>query len=242
MHIKSIVKNWLIEATGFWIYKKKHLPVGIDLFIDLENHFSKENVDVVFDIGANEGQSAQAFVKSFPRLKVYSFEPEMKLFKKMKGKTSKLNNVFSFNIGMGAVKEKKELYHGKYSAWNSLVPGLNDDSNQVSTVEIDTVDGFIADHSIEKIDLLKTDTEGYDLKVLKGAECALRDGKIKFVYIESGFYALNRRNTNFSQIMDYLSAFDFYLFGIYDVAKGSSHMVNGNSLFVNTNMVKEPLR
>ena len=45
-----------------------------------------ENVEVIFDIGANRGQSIFLFKKWFPKAKLYSFEPNPKLFLELKKK------------------------------------------------------------------------------------------------------------------------------------------------------------
>ena len=37
---------------------------------------------------------------------------------------------------------------------------------------------------LESIDILKIDTEGYDLEVLKGANDLLRNHAVKFIYLE----------------------------------------------------------
>jgi hypothetical protein len=40
------------------------------------------------------------------------------------------------------------------------------------------------ERGIERINLLKIDTEGFDLQVLEGAQESLRDGRIDFIYLE----------------------------------------------------------
>jgi FkbM family methyltransferase len=52
------------------------------------------------------------------------------------------------------------------------------------TVKCPTVDLFCAERKIKKIDVLKIDTEGFDLEVLKGADAMLKRGAVSFVYLE----------------------------------------------------------
>ena len=52
------------------------------------------------------------------------------------------------------------------------------------TVKCTTIDLFCAERKIKKIDVLKIDTEGFDLEVLKGADAMLKRGVISFVYFE----------------------------------------------------------
>jgi FkbM family methyltransferase len=51
-------------------------------------------------------------------------------------------------------------------------------------VSVRTIDDFCAEQAIAEIDLLKIDTEGYDLQVLEGARSLLTRGRVRFVYSE----------------------------------------------------------
>ena len=51
-------------------------------------------------------------------------------------------------------------------------------------VDCTTIDRFCSECSIKKIDVLKIDTEGFDLEVLKGATSMLAHKAIKFIYFE----------------------------------------------------------
>jgi len=52
------------------------------------------------------------------------------------------------------------------------------------TVRWTTIDRFCAEQKIKKIDVLKIDTEGFELEVLKGTEAMLKRRAISFVYFE----------------------------------------------------------
>ena len=51
-------------------------------------------------------------------------------------------------------------------------------------MHVDTIDDFCSANRIPKIDILKIDTEGFDLNVLKGAKQMLSRGQIAFIYTE----------------------------------------------------------
>jgi hypothetical protein len=51
-------------------------------------------------------------------------------------------------------------------------------------VECTTVDAFCSAHAINHIDILKIDTEGFELQVLTGAASMLAKKAINFVYFE----------------------------------------------------------
>ena len=49
------------------------------------------------------------------------------------------------------------------------------------------MDDFVEQHSIYEIDLLKTDTQGFDFEVLLGAKETLKHGLVKYVLVELNF-------------------------------------------------------
>ena len=53
-------------------------------------------------------------------------------------------------------------------------------------VEQDSLENFCADHSIDRIDFLKIDTEGAEWRILKGAESLLQHGRIGAIQFEYG--------------------------------------------------------
>jgi hypothetical protein len=102
------------------------------------------------------------------------------------------------------------------------------------TVQIDTIDLYCSRNEIRKIDLLKIDTEGFEIEVLKGAHEMLSQGKVSLIYCEVGFLKQNSRNTYFANLTEYLANYGYYFFGLYqfdshDWVKGG---YLGNALYV----------
>ena len=61
---------------------------------------------------------------------------------------------------------------------------------------------FINKNKLGEIDILKIDTEGYELEVLKGLEDKIND--IKFIYFEHHYDNMIEKNYKFSDIHDLL--------------------------------------
>ena len=51
-------------------------------------------------------------------------------------------------------------------------------------VKVSSLDCFCKDQNIDRIDVLKIDTEGHELEVLKGAVNLLSSRKIRYIYAE----------------------------------------------------------
>lgn len=171
MSFLNKLKLKITDLTGYWIYKKEHLPIGIDLFFDFSNRYNSNNIEVIFDVGGNVGQSVRKFKDHIPNCTIYSFEPVKATFQDLQENCEGYNNVFAKNIGLGSKKEQRPIYIESQSVWNSLIPKEeNFDYHKQEIIKIDSIDNFMNDNKINKIDVLKTDTEGFDLEVLKGAK------------------------------------------------------------------------
>ena len=84
-------------------------------------------------------------------------------------------------------------------------------------MHVDTIDDFCSANKIPKIDILKIDTEGFDLNVLKGAQQMLSRGQIAFIYTEFNDCVARQGTTGgaLNEISDYLAQFKFRFVATY---------------------------
>lgn len=144
----------------------------------------------VFDIGANQGFYSIMMRKMSERLQIYAFEPHPKTYQLLE-KEAELHRFRSFNIGFGHEKTEAVLYDydGRdgsthASLYRDVIENLHGSSATGHPVDIDTVDHFTGENHIRQIDLLKIDTEGNELNVLKGANRMLQEGRIHCIQFE----------------------------------------------------------
>ena len=74
-------------------------------------------------------------------------------------------------------------------------------------IEIKTLDSFIVSENINCIDLLKIDTEGYELKILSGVSKNFKI--IKYIYFEHHYDNMIDKGYVFSDIHNLLKEYDF---------------------------------
>jgi len=105
-------------------------------------------------------------------------------------------------------------------------------------VQTQTLDDFCLDEKIENIDVLKMDTEGNELNILKGATKLLSENKINVIYTE-----ISDTKKNFIEkekyIINFLNSYGFELKKKYQIRSFSilSGLRATDNLFVNRNLI-----
>lgn len=210
----SRLREVIRKVTGFTWYRS--LPTGLDPLADI---FRKTRIkpSIVFDVGANRGQSATYFRSKLPEARILSFEPVASTFRVLQS-TSKRIGAESYQVGFGSrVEQKKIRVHANpsRSVSNSFYTTSGGDETVEEMIDVETIDHFMPVHGVEAIDYLKIDTEGNDLEVLKGAVDALGGQAIKFVEVEAGMNSGNTFHVPFAQLHAFLEAHHYSVFGIY---------------------------
>lgn len=150
----GLTGNWEKESIKLWIKLCKYS-------------------EVVFDIGSNTGIYALIAKTINPNSKVYAFEPVKRIFIKLQ-KNISLNNFDIFPIEKAVSNSDgiATIYDPQIEHIYSVTVNknfLSPDSKVLETeIEIITLDSFIKQNNINKIDLIKIDVETHEPEVLEG--------------------------------------------------------------------------
>lgn len=143
---------------------------------------------VAFDVGANLGHWSAALIDAAGKagcpLTLHVFEP-------VPGAHARLATRFAANPGVRlhqlalSSRSGTAPMHivGETAGTNSLVAGTDPGATQIE-VQLATVADMQAQLGIDRIDLLKIDTEGHDFEIVKSLLPQLRDGAIGVVQFE----------------------------------------------------------
>lgn len=161
---------------------------------------------VVFDVGANQGNWAQMVLAFHPQARLHCFEPGAAPFQALADDLGELVRVH--NVAVSDKPGSVVLHAAEESEQSSMFDRrhLADAADEV--VEAITVDQVCQAEGIDEIALLKIDTEGNELAVLRGARETLP--RIRSIQFEYGGTAIDAR-IYLRDFFDLLSdRFDFY--------------------------------
>jgi FkbM family methyltransferase len=195
---------------------------------------------IVFDVGANIGQSVKNFRSCLESPVIHSFEPGEQAFRSLTANTHGLANVHIVNSGMGARRETKTFVENQFSDMSSfLEPGKDAWGSVVQrrAIELDTVDDYCDRAGIEHIDILKSDTQGYDLEVLRGADRMLREQRIDLIYLELIFSKMYLGTPRFDEIYAFLADHGMSLVSFYQMNYQHNLLSWTDALFANVSNV-----
>jgi FkbM family methyltransferase len=186
--------------------------------LDLTRHVHNDGQRIFLDIGANVGQTSLALAARFPTAKIHAFEPVTATFESLRGATAGHPNITCHRMGVSDHVGTIEFEAVPGSVYNTIAKSSNGRPGTPSEIApVTKIDEFISELGVERIDALKTDTEGHDLNVLKGATVALARGVIRAVYTEVAFARANTQNTFFPLVQEFLEPLQFRFIGLYDM-------------------------
>jgi FkbM family methyltransferase len=239
--MKTLIRG-LLGLKGYEIAKLNRF--GRHPLTDIRSILSERHRPrVIFDVGANEGQTAIKFATMFGEALIYSFEPFHDAFMQLQKVALKHPRIHPVESALGDKIESQTLRLNAASATNSLLPNAPEastfqpegmaDTKGVATVCVSTVDAYCRMHGVQSIDILKIDTQGYDLTVLRGAEQLIVENRVAIILAEVLFAPLYVGQAYFHEIYDHLWRRGFRLVNLYDVAiNGRTYASWCDALFV----------
>jgi FkbM family methyltransferase len=130
----------------------------------------------VIDIGANVGDTL-VIIMSEVKTEFICIEGDRGVFDILKENSAQFKNVKVINQYLGEFEEEFEAEIEK-KGWNSTIKKSDANSQEKVVVNIKTLDNLLAgEENINNFKLFKVDTEGYDVKIIRGAQSYLKSAK-----------------------------------------------------------------
>ena len=222
----------------------RYVPPGLFWLYDIQRFAGTRNFAVVFDVGANVGQTAYGLIRYLPNSQIFCIEPVEATMKQLKRDYAKYKNIQFVQAAFGSKRETVCIPLHKNSVLNTLVknqPRTEDLTGQNEMIVVETLDDFCHTNGIKKIDLLKLDVQGWELEVLRGAEGLIRRNDIYFVFAEVSFHKSDTDMQQFDELHEYMECNGFNFCGFYDTFRYGlmkEFVSFSNALYVNSAFTK----
>lgn len=172
---------------------------------------------VIFDVGANQGEYARRLrEKIAASSKIFMFEPSPFCCQVLRA--LELANAEVVPLGLSDQVGRSTLHYststdGTASLFARKGSFASGRETMTVDVELTTIDQFLAERGIERVDFMKLDAEGNELRILKGAASSLARRKIRAFTFEFGDGQLSSR-TFFADYWAICRDFGFDVFRI----------------------------
>jgi FkbM family methyltransferase len=195
----------------------------------------------IFDVGAHQGGLTKWFLEVFPDSTIYAFEPDPRNFGPLSRNAETQPRVHPFQIALSNKAGLTDFHLGAADYTSSLFPRAKNDRRYfpkdftmlgTEKVVTDTLDGFCANR-IDQIDILKMDTQGAELDILRGSTGLLSSGSIFIIVSEFFFIPHYEGAPLLNEIWTHLHTFSYELFDLCKGPYGSNGQIRyGDAIFV----------
>lgn len=238
----SVLKHTVLSSSFFPLIR--YYPRGDSWLYDAQRFADTRDFRVVFDVGANIGQTAWDLTRYCKSASIYCFEPVSNSFDKLSNSYGKHKNVTCIKKALGSYVGETMVELHSDSELNTLVPDQprkTDLTGELELIEIDTIDEFCDTHKVHLIDLLKMDVQGWELEVLKGAINMIRSQKVRFIYAEVNFRKKISDMQYFEELNNFMQNHGYILCGFYDgfrYGENKKFLSFSNVLYINPDFIE----
>jgi FkbM family methyltransferase len=188
------------------LYAEEILYVNIDL-----------DGKIVIEAGSHLGAYTMFFAKAVGKGNVMAFEPNPFLFTLLTRNINKnsFTNVLAINAGLSNVSGQMRLISPRH---NMSKGTFKLDKQELmkkaeapfieKNVPVTTIDQALNDHSIQRVDFVKIDTEGYEPFIIMGMSSTLQKHK-PLIYFEIHGLNKDQKQADLKQIYDFLWVFNY---------------------------------
>ncbi len=185
-----------------------------------EQHFIAQHVSVIqggviLDVGANIGAYSKLLRSANSIVRICAFEPHPKTYLKLTRNLAPLN-VETYNVAVGSELGRLHLFDyadedgsSHATLYQDVIESIHKGRSTKHEVPVVTLDSFVASQGIEKVALLKIDTEGHELEVLHGFLRFIRANRVALIQFE--FNEMNIvSKASFRDFWELLPSYDFF--------------------------------
>ncbi|BAY83029.1 hypothetical protein NIES267_25150 [Calothrix parasitica NIES-267] len=174
----------------------------------------------IFDVGANRGTYASLVNQNIENSTIHCFEIVPQTFNLLTKNISLNENIVLNNFGLSDIdKIEKVTWFTKEDSGSSINPLPWQSNSETLECKVVSGDNYCQNNNVDKIDLLKIDTEGHELSVLNGFKNLISEGKISTIQFEYGFTYIPSKTT-LGDIYELLAPYGYSIGRLYPQGVG----------------------
>jgi FkbM family methyltransferase len=221
--MKKLINNFF----NLFGYKISNLNFLYDPDINLINTIKGKKINTILDVGANKGQFAVKIVNNGFEGSIISFEPLSSAHKKLLNiaknfkNNNKVNWIIEERVAIGNKNKKTIINISENSESSSILKILPKHTNlkpesitagqePVTMKKMDDYFDLVVNYKSPY--LLKIDTQGYEMEVLKGSRNLLNI--VNFLLIEVSLIELYEGQKLLKDVLDFLSKKKFKIWSV----------------------------
>lgn len=244
--VKGVLKSGVrrpLQALGYHIERRSRPSWVYDPWQAQRRLLQGVEHPVVFDVGANVGQTLERYARALPGAEIHCFEPFPASYENLAATAVAHPRAAAYRIALGE-SEGEATFHVNPDAptRNSLLrrpeagrryyKSVGELRDSI-TVPVETLDGFCARHGIDRVDVLKMDVQGAELRVLSGGQALLARMAIDMIYSEVMFVPHYEGGALFHEVHTVLREQGYSLYNLYDSMFASNGQLRyANALFL----------
>ena len=154
--VRTSTPDVLVAIRG--LYELEYSPIRCD------------SPRIIVDAGANIGTSSMYFAKRFPEAKIFAFEPESGNFDLLVKNTGNIDGVIPIKAAIWGSTDRRTISKRQTGHWGYTMLDASAGA-ELTEQEADcvTIEEFMQNFDIERIDLLKMDIEGGEKSVFENS-------------------------------------------------------------------------
>jgi FkbM family methyltransferase len=222
--MKAQIKR-VLARMGWSLHRiRPGIVSGLEFGRDLALVVGTKPEPLCIDVGAHDGTFVQLLQARFRRPRIHAFEPAPEPFARLQANHGSDPGVTLVNSGLGGESGQIQFNIYPNQSLNSFLPMLPSGAallgdgrlSRTITVPVQRLDDYAAATGLEVIDLLKIDTQGYELRVLSGASRLLESGNVRAIVVELNFAPLYEGQVRSHEVVGFLHDRGFRMVDVYE--------------------------
>jgi len=231
-----------MQSRIFWVgYYSKSI-------VNYFNSYLQPGMTVI-DVGANIGETTLTAAKRVTSTgKVIAFEPVTKIYSILNDnlKRNRLHWVKPVKLGLSENAGSAPIYTSSDQDINSLeniglgtLYPVEERQTLIETISLSSLDDYLRENPIDRLDLIKIDIEGAEIPCLFGAQKTIRKFRPQII-LETQEETYMAAGYNPNSLMELFTQLDYEIFRLGN--NGELHSVSAKSLKNYQNILARPIK